>query len=177
VQDGQINAIAPFGLTPTPGRMTQICVSYNSGNTNCIQRPVVQASPGVFTFYGTHAAALNQDGSINSPTNPAKPGSIVSIFATGLGAISPGQGDGSVVGLPLPTNSVPVFGGTFMGGIIFSMVPITPQYSGPAPYEVAGFSQVNLTVSSGPMFLSSGPSFYSNTAKSNTFLLYVSSGT
>jgi uncharacterized protein (TIGR03437 family) len=174
VQDGQVNAIAPWSLTPAPGKTTQICVSYNSANTNCIQRTVVQAAPGVFTFDGTHAAALNQDGSINSANNPAKPGSIVSIYATGLGAITPSQGDGSVVGLPLPKNSVPVFGGTFMGGIIFSVVPMTPQYAGPAPFEVAGVSQINLTVATGPMFLSSGPSFYSNTAKSNSFLVYVS---
>jgi uncharacterized protein (TIGR03437 family) len=90
VQDGQINAIAPWRLTP--GQTTQVCFSYNGSATNCIQRMVVQAAPGVFMADSTHAAALNQDGTINSATNPAQPGSIVSIFATGLGLAHPAAG-------------------------------------------------------------------------------------
>jgi uncharacterized protein (TIGR03437 family) len=38
--------------------------------------PVVAADPGIFMI-GTHAEALNQDGTIKSETNPAAPGSIV----------------------------------------------------------------------------------------------------
>jgi uncharacterized protein (TIGR03437 family) len=57
---------------------------------------------------GTHAAALNQDGTVNSAANPVAPGSIVSVFATGLGPITPLQADGSSWKMPLPVNQLPV---------------------------------------------------------------------
>src|SRR5260370_5142959 len=45
-----------------------------------LQRP----SLGLFHQDSGAAAALNQDGSVNSASNPAKPGSVISLFATGL---------------------------------------------------------------------------------------------
>jgi uncharacterized protein (TIGR03437 family) len=48
--------------------------------------------PGVFTMDGSgtgQAAVLNQDGTVNSAGNPAARGSTVSVYATGLGAVSP----------------------------------------------------------------------------------------
>jgi uncharacterized protein (TIGR03437 family) len=36
-----------------------------------------------------HAAALNQDGSLNSPSHPARPGSVVSVWGTGAGINQP----------------------------------------------------------------------------------------
>ena len=50
------------------------------------------ATPALFTANaaGTGpAAALNQDGSINTPTNPAAPGTIVQFFGAGFGATTP----------------------------------------------------------------------------------------
>jgi uncharacterized protein (TIGR03437 family) len=148
VQDSQINAIVPWSLTP--GTNTQICVSSGVTKTNCLTWPVAQTAPGVFTVDGTHAAAVNQDGSINSATNRAAPGSIVSAYATGLGPISPAQGDGTLVGFPLPSNVVQAgvvaeqfyitpFPTTF--GYRYAPVPVT--FVGPAAYLVAGASQVN----------------------------------
>ena len=170
VQDHQINAIAPWLVGPGS---TEICASYNGATSNCIVRGVNTAAPGVFTTDGTHAAALNQDGSINSPANPAQPGSIVSVFATGLGAVTPQPIDGSIVATPLPKNVVPTMAGTTGGGIIFFTVPIAPQYAGPAPFEVAGVSQINFPVVDKPMFLATGSNFYSDSVKSNSFTVYV----
>ena len=39
----------------------------------------------LFENYSGYLAAINQDGTLNSAANPAKPGSIVSIWATGFG--------------------------------------------------------------------------------------------
>ena len=146
VQDGQINAIAPWAL-PASGNVN-ICVIYNGVTTNCIARPALSSHPGVFTVDGTYAAALNQDGSVNSAANPAQPGSTVSIFATGLGPIRPAQPDGAIVGTPLPVDVLPdevyILDDTFFIGII--AVPEQLSYAGPAPFEVAGFSQVNFAV-------------------------------
>src|SRR5207244_940548 len=47
VQEGRINAIAPWSLTV--GQTTEICVSFNGVMTNCLKRPVAKAAPGVFT--------------------------------------------------------------------------------------------------------------------------------
>jgi uncharacterized protein (TIGR03437 family) len=143
VQDAQINVVAPWSLTP--GQTTQICVSYNNVKTNCLTWPVVQAAPAVFTWDGVYAAALNQDGTLNSADNPAAPGSIVSVFATGLGPITPPQADGTLVGLPLPNNVLAVRVEAISGsGFPFSppivITPFDVTYAGPAPYLVAGVS-------------------------------------
>ena len=50
VQDRQINAVAPWSLTP--GQNTQVCVSYNSVMTNCLTWAVAQTAPAVFTVDG-----------------------------------------------------------------------------------------------------------------------------
>ncbi|HTQ54663.1 MAG TPA: hypothetical protein VMI94_09405 [Bryobacteraceae bacterium] len=146
VQDAQINAIAPWALQA--GDTVRVCVSYQGTATNCVTRPVVDQHPGVFTLDGTYAAALNQDGSFNSPSNPAPVGSIVSVFATGLGPINPPQPDGAFVGLPLPSNTLADFVyylyDTFFIGTI--SVPCEVTYAGPAPFEVAGVSQINFVV-------------------------------
>jgi uncharacterized protein (TIGR03437 family) len=147
VQAAQINVVAPWRLTP--GQTTQVCVAYNGGQTNCLSWPVVQAAPAVFTVDGVYAAALNQDGSINTADNPAAPGSIVSIFATGLGAISPAQADGSLVGLPLPNNVLPVgVEAQWATGVPFhpGITAFDVTYAGPAPFLVAGVSQINFKI-------------------------------
>jgi len=151
VQDRQVNAIVPWGLTP--GTNTNVCVTWANTNTNCLSWPVAQTMAGVFLVDGGFAAALNEDGTVNSAANPAPASSIVSIFVTGLGPISPGQPDGSLVGLPLPSNTLPV---------TVSMVhcdesPFPPHdctnkgagpisYAGPAPFLAAGVSQINFQV-------------------------------
>jgi hypothetical protein len=114
----------------------------------------------VFTVDGVHALAVNQDGTVNSADNPAPVGSIVSVWATGLGPIAPAQADGTLVGLPLPNNVLPVVVEALtpvfepcnpgMGPL---PCPIAPSYTGfdvayagPAPNSVAGVSQINFTV-------------------------------
>ena len=165
VQDGQINVVAPWSLTP--GGMTRVCASYNNVNTNCLTLPVDAATPAVFMADQRYAAALNQDGTYNSNTNPAAPGSIVTVYATGLGAITPSQPDGSLIGLPLPTNNFS-FGveAIFSIGIPFGTevdVPFEIEYAGPAPTLVAGVSQINFRIapyaSYGAIYLHMGSTF------------------
>lgn len=103
----------------------------------------------------------------------------MSIFATGLGPISPAAKDGAIVVPPLPAN---VFGVTAeqqftspVSGLLRTPFPV--EYAGPAPYEVAGFSQINIQVPatfttpviSAPIFLHAGNA-------SAQFWIYVGSG-
>jgi uncharacterized protein (TIGR03437 family) len=148
VQDSQINVVAPWELTP--GQNTAVCVTYNSAKTNCLSWPVVETVPVVIlSSDGVHALALNQDGSINSASNPAAEGSVVSVFATGLGPIAPPQADGTLIGFPLPTNVLPVTIGFVVGNGPFGATiynPFEVTYAGPAPYLVAGISQINFNL-------------------------------
>ena len=171
VQDGQINAIVPWSLAGASS--AQVCVTYNGAATNCLVWPVVEAAPGVFTVDGYHAAALNQDGTINSASNPAALNSIVSVFATGLGPIDPAQNDGAIVRPPWPTNTLQFGAYGRVGGIVSSYDPLTTEYSGPAPYLVAGASQVNFTVNQNTDFIIQTPASEGN-FQSAVFGVYVS---
>ena len=69
-------------------------------------------SPGLFTVDGSgsgQVAALNQDGSVNNGANPAKAGSVVTLFATGQGAMDgmppDGQAAQGIVGPSRPRRS------------------------------------------------------------------------
>jgi len=153
VQDAQINAMAPWSLTP--GENTQVCVSYNNVKTNCLTWAVAETAPAVFTVDGTYATASNQDGSMNTASNPAPVGSIVTVWATGLGSITPAQADGTLVGLPLPTNvlTIGVYASDTVGTncLLFCVwQPFAVEYAGPAPYLVAGASQINFQAADYP---------------------------
>jgi uncharacterized protein (TIGR03437 family) len=171
VQDGQVNTVVPWQLTA--GAVTTICVSYAGAATNCLARSLSEAAPGLFTSDGLYAAAINQDGTVNSAVNPAPRGSVVSIFATGLGQIMPTPQDGAIMVPPLGTNILPAKIGVTIGGIIFSIVPMDVLYSGPAPFEVAGVSQINLIAVSSPLSVVVGPDFYNPVARSQSFRIHV----
>jgi uncharacterized protein (TIGR03437 family) len=137
VSSTQINAIVPFGTADRTETSMRVA---NAGiNSNEARLGVVSAAPGIFTTavyqYLPVAAALNEDGTVNSPSNRAAPGSIISIFATGFGALAPQPADGSLVSLPLPElqQNIDVFGPGF----------VQVLYAGPAPGQVAGVMQVN----------------------------------
>jgi len=170
VQDGQVNAIVPWALASAS--TAQICVSYNGSQTNCLPWAVSGAAPGVFTVDGVHAAALNQDGTINSAENPAAPDSIVSVFATGLGAIGPPQNDGAIVAPPLPVNDLQFVAAGRVGGIVFVYAPVPTEYAGPAPYLVAGASQINFTVTNSDLRLQTAPGSSADFS-SQSFTVYV----
>jgi uncharacterized protein (TIGR03437 family) len=140
VQDAQINLAVPWSVN---GPATKVCVTYNQVQTNCLNWPVAAVSPGVFTTDGVHAVALNQDGTFNSAANPAPINSVVSILATGLGPISPAQADGSLVGSPLPVNTLPVQLQCQGPANCPKEITYSTIYAGPAPDEIAGVSQIN----------------------------------
>jgi uncharacterized protein (TIGR03437 family) len=142
VQSSQINAIAPWELAGHSA--SQVCVTYQSARTNCIAAAVTSAAPGVFSIGGGAAAAVNQDGTLNSSGNPAPGGSIVSIYATGLGPVVPTPVDGSATGFPLPAL-------VSQAQVMSTQAkpPDTPAvvaYAGPAPLEPAGLSQINFQI-------------------------------
>ena len=150
----QFNAVTPAALLP--GTPTHVCVVVNGAATNCIDAPVQSANPGIFLSGATYgyAAALNEDSTINSQSNPAPAGSVVSMFGTGLGTVNPVPPDGSVIGFPLPVQDQKVQVLSILGYDVHHGISspiygsINVLYAGPAPFEINGLSQINIEVRS-----------------------------
>ena len=134
----QVNVQVPFGMASLPPAVT-IQVTGPSG-TAAVQT-FQTSSVGISTADGVHAAALNQDGSVNSVTNPATPGSIVSLFGTG--AFWP----------PETPDNTPAASAMSLdqGGSGFQVVtvlgrpiPLNMLYFGAAPGLIQGVFQINV---------------------------------
>ena len=99
------------------------------------------ADPEVFQNSDGVAAAINQDGTLNAPQNPAPAGSIVSISATGIGLPPPGliPPDGQVAASPQDFNCCIVQRLDAAG-------TDAVLYSGAAPGMVAGIVQINFRI-------------------------------
>ncbi len=93
VSSNQINLAVPLISPGGPaGAMVQVTV--NSVSSAQLQFPTTYANPTIFAVPGSFqnssgyqdffAVALNADGSLNSATNPAQPGSVISVFVDGL---------------------------------------------------------------------------------------------
>jgi uncharacterized protein (TIGR03437 family) len=75
---------------------------------------------------------------VNGPLNPAAPGSIIAIYATGEGQTTPSGQDGKIIGTDLRQPLLPVT--VKIGGVTVATVP----YAGSAPGFVSGALQVNV---------------------------------
>jgi uncharacterized protein (TIGR03437 family) len=96
---------------------------------------------GVFQNADGSAKAVNQDGTINSSSNPAKVGSIVSIWATGLAGNS---------GIPINGQLSTVANNwCSFCQITVGSVNETVTYAGTAPGLIDGVMQVNFVVPPG----------------------------
>ena len=136
----QLNAIVPFEVAGK--NSTQVQVEYLGALSDPVIVPVAPAVPGLFTsdFSGTgQGAIVNQDGSLNSPANPADRGSIVSLYATGVGQTKPTGIDGEIGGAVLPQ---PLLTLSATIGNVLSVV----RYAGGGQTLVAGGVQINVTV-------------------------------
>jgi uncharacterized protein (TIGR03437 family) len=97
-QAGQINFIAPWSLR-TDGTRVPVCVTMNAASS-CLYAPTAPIAPGLF-LVNSQIAAVNQDGTINSPQNPARSGSYVAVYWTGGGQLEGPVTDGGVAGFDL----------------------------------------------------------------------------
>lgn len=135
----QINTIVPFEIS---GSTAQLQVMYQGQTTASVSVNVQPASPAVFSADSTgggQGAILNQDGTVNSPTNPAARGSVVVLYATGAGATTPTSQDGAVSVQPYPQPNQPI-------SVTIDGFPAQVLYAGAAPGLVAGVLQINAVV-------------------------------
>jgi uncharacterized protein (TIGR03437 family) len=138
---GQVNAAIPCSVAGKSS--TQLVIQYMGAQSPPLTVALGPAAPGIFTADGSgkgQAAALNQDNSFNSLSNPAPRGSVVTFYATGVGATSPCV-DGQVYQSNFPTLTLPVIVGVGSSGA-------QVKYSGQAPDLVSGVAQFNIVIPS-----------------------------
>ena len=145
--DSQINAIIPFGVQAGSSAAVHVVSKGVTGPD--FLAAVSAAEPEVFRNPDGYAAAINQDGTINSPDHPAPGGSVVAIWATGTGYDSSLDGrDGQVAASAQDLHCCEV--GATGGGGFFSGPANALQtdvlYGGTAPGLVVGVMQVNFRV-------------------------------
>ncbi len=137
----QLNVQVPYAFGEARPCDVQVIVNGTVKARSAVN--VVEAAPALFTMAGGtgQAAALNADGSINSPDNPADRGSIVVLFATGEGQTNPPGFEGRPAVAPAPAPILPVSLriGDYDAGVL---------YAAEAP-GLAGVLQVNARVPGG----------------------------
>lgn len=155
LSDGQLNAVVPYNIR-IGGRTT---ARLEQDGRVLREWPVYLGASAVTLFRTSGespwpAAALNEDGTINSAKNPAKRGSIISFFGTGGGVTVPESTAGELTPLELRRlEYTPTF---FFGKSGLFDEGVKPEFAGAAPGQVAGANQFNVRV---PLEASEVPGF------------------
>ncbi len=140
--------MVPFGVK-SQNTFTQVSVRNGAQLVGPLKLPIGAASPGLFGISGTEQlAALNQDGSVNSSTNPATRGSTITVFMTGAGGydLELGDGEPGPMFAPFPAPILGVGASVYSKGEFIPGRPARVLFAGQAPGLVAGVVQVNLQI-------------------------------
>jgi uncharacterized protein (TIGR03437 family) len=135
--DRQVNFIVPYTVQ-NPALITVAGAGGQSSQTR------VEVLPNMLTLFALGAgpvypaAALNEDGTLNSTQNPARKGSRVVLFGTGAGQTLPPSVAGEIVPLELrPAMEERI-------AVAVNGVFAVTEYAGAAPGQVAGLTQLNI---------------------------------
>ena len=135
----QVNTIVPFGLDPNAAATLDVRSPDSSLAGDSF--PLAAVSPAIFTQASSGVGAgviLNQDYSVNSFSNPARPGSIIILYGTGFGSLVTPVPDGQAADEAVST-ATPVTA-------TISGFPADVLYAGAAPGLIAGVVQINVAV-------------------------------
>ena len=145
VSASQINAQLPWGIAS--GGLTFgiaiVQVVYNSVPLPDFRLAIVGSEFAVFENPGGSMTVINQDGTLNKIANPAPPGSVVSIWATGFGATA-APVDGAVA--TAANNYCSSCQLTLSNGP--HRITETVQYAGTSPGLIDGLMQINFAIPS-----------------------------
>ena len=104
----------------------------NRQASNTVRIGVTASAPQILNI-------TNQDGTPNSADHPAKAGSVVTLYVSGLGVTTPPSVDGLLSAPPLPVPAVAV-------RLFVPRRELQPQFVGAAPGLIAGITQVNVQI-------------------------------
>lgn len=127
VQSSQLNVVVPQDVAGKTA--VSLVIQAGAAQSAPLVLAVQPTAPGLFTADASgrgQAVALNADGGLNSPANPAAQGSVIRLFATGAG--SPVAVD--IGGLPADVQQAPGFEGIFS---IDAIVPDTAPSGAAVP--------------------------------------------
>jgi len=144
----QVSVVVPFAVTGKS--TTSVRTEYNNVQGGALSVSVVDSAPALFTANATgtgQIAALNQDYSINSPSRPSEPNTVVQLYATGGGPWTESIPDGQIIGSHLVAPKAPVYARV-------GKLPAQILYVGTAPSLVNGALQINILL---PKELIGGP--------------------
>src|SRR5262249_27560451 len=95
---GQTSVVVPYSVALQ--RTTKMIVEYQGRRSDPVILDVVRTAPGLFSANssGTGPGAIlnNQNGTVNTTSNPIAKGSVAVLFGTGEGSTNPSVPDGSV---------------------------------------------------------------------------------
>jgi uncharacterized protein (TIGR03118 family) len=143
-----IAAIVPYEVAGSKSTSiaTNFTNQFNNDFPTPISVPVATSAPGLFTLDSSgngQVVAINQDGTVNGPTNAAAQGSPVLLYATGEGSTAPVVPDGAItVGRFLPGPVLPVT-------LAIGNQPARVIYAASFPGTVAGVMQIEAVIPSG----------------------------
>jgi uncharacterized protein (TIGR03437 family) len=150
----QINFQVPIGAPQSGTADLQVVEAATGrvlGDSLVGMNPV---APGLFTQAGNGsgaAAAVNEDGTVNSQSNPAIAGKIITLYGTGQGFIDGAPPDGNVSGTALQSSRAPT---VYMGADILTGSDV--PYAGLAP-TLVGVWQINVKIPSHTVTLPANP--------------------
>jgi len=129
----------PFEIKPG---LASVTVLTPQGPSNTAWINVTPAGPGIILYGNNRAVATNQDNNLNGPDSPAAPGSVITVYLTGIGQVSGTQ----VTGQPAPASPLPR--STLPYSATIGNKPAVIQYVGLTP-GFAGLAQANIIVPAG----------------------------
>jgi uncharacterized protein (TIGR03437 family) len=137
VSPNQINAIMP---SSAPLGMVSVQVTFNNAKSNMAPVQTVNSSVGIFAVRAGMGPGIlinfvsQSNQPINSPTTPATPGQVITLYGTGLGPVTFADNGPPIAG------NLPVATEVFVGG-----KPASVQYNGRTPC-CAGLDQIVFTL-------------------------------
>ena len=150
-----INVLVPYNFTP--GSTVHVRVQVDDTVSSLVAMPVVATIPDLYTMDESGSgpgSILNQDGSVNSSTHPAPRGSLVALYGTEEGVLSPQLPTGAlVISTPYPTMTTPPT-------VTIAGQPAEVRYAGAAPYFPLGVFEIDVRI---PTAITSGPALISVT--------------
>ncbi len=140
-QSKVVNVLAPFELAGKSS--TAVALEYGGTTHGPISVPVDSSETGIFRLQpggSVQALAINEDGTINGPSNPASKGSTVMLWGTGFGQTMVPCMSGE---LNSPATNPLVQPATLFDGSFGNFHIVS---SGGAPGLLCGIVQINLQV-------------------------------
>jgi len=142
ISAGQVNAVAPYAVA---NGFSTVRMQTAGGSVSSSTIGAAATAPGIFP-----SAIVNQDGTLNSPSNPAPVGSYVVMYGTGLGQTAPGGVDATITPTTnYPTQVTPVSLTISRNPLFDRPLTMNVFYAGPAPGLAAGVAQINAYVPAG----------------------------